>query len=179
MGSIKNKKFILIPLILILVAFLLIFSSKSEENTSTTDNDTNSTQDDGNNLSVIRTSDRLEGMELPDDILNFINCEDDAYYGFSLYDLNSDGAYEYIVSPGDRCGNYGRGASGNGPILLFRWENEKWSMFSELNGNSLTIKKTKSYEYYDLEGYHHMSAIDGVATIYKYDGKKYTSSFPS
>jgi hypothetical protein len=114
-----------------------------------------------------------ENIVIPQEILNELDCTAEARIGYYSVDLNSDNMDEFIVSPVSGCLGYEyvlRGASGNGPIYIYQNIDSEWVNIGELNGNSLTVRSSKTNDYYDLVSYYHMSPIDGGEDLFQYDG---------
>jgi len=119
-------------------------------------------------LADIRAGEVELYVDIPKEIISYLNCTEKAYYGYYSIDLNEDREKEFIVSPGDYCGKLSRGVSGNGPFFAFQKINGKWEVIGEFEGNSLAVISNNTNGYYDITSYHHMSAVDGVETLYKY-----------
>lgn len=137
--------------------------------------------------------------ELPKDlifkILNVLNVEivandnckteDDFIktfeYGSMSLDINSDKIKEFIIMPGGVCGELTtfRGASGNGPILIWQKTKGVWKEISDLYGNTYLIKNAKTDKYYDIITYSHLSSGSGSVSLYQWDkaNLNYNESF--
>ena len=94
-------------------------------------------------------------------------------------DLNNDGRLEYVVFPEEyfdkKLGKqFVRGASANGPILVFGILNDEWADIGSMDGNSIgKVKDRRSEGYVNLVTYGHNSAISGVFREYAWDGGRY------
>ena len=174
MSFIKSKKFIIISIVLLVLIFIIgstiPFKSRGT-GSSLSESGYKKTSDLVNkDIAKISAGNRDGNVEIPGGIKDFLQCDDDSAYGYESVDLNEDGEKEFIISPWGSCRmEFGRGASGNGPIFVFQKIDNKWEIIGEVEGNSLTVVDSQTNGFYDISSYHHMSAIDGVETLYQYD----------
>lgn len=102
-------------------------------------------------------------------------------YGSMSLDLNGDKIKEFIIMPGGVCGELTtfRGASGNGPILIWQKTNKVWKQIGDLRGNTYLIKNSKTDKYYDIVTYSHLSYISGNVLYYQWNkaGSNYKELF--
>lgn len=87
-------------------------------------------------------------------------------------DLNGDGIKEFIVTPETTCGEIIRGASNNGPILVYQKINNLWTNIGGLGGNMYAVKLEKSNDYRKIVTYWHLSAFSGTITYYEWNKDK-------
>lgn len=90
----------------------------------------------------------------------------------SHIDLNGDGIEEYILLPEEYCGTMIRGASGNGPILVYQ-QNGIWGNIGEFQGNAFSILSTRTKGFMDLSINYQTSVSSGSRTTYVWSGSKY------
>lgn len=93
----------------------------------------------------------------------------DYEYKAESVDLNGDGAREFIITPTDICGDYIRGASGNGPIGVYQKKSGIWKYVGSLGGNMYSIQNKKTNGYYNIMTYWHMSCCSGIVDYYEWD----------
>lgn len=107
------------------------------------------------------------------------NPEDGEGYSDSseYFDLDTDGVDELLVMPIEICGFVIRGASGNGPIYIFRESGGTWNEIGLLEGNLLRVTSTKSNGFYNLETNYHMSAYSGFDYFYEFQIDNETNGF--
>ncbi len=120
---------------------------------------------------------------LPEDLSNFIfatdhlffeNCEateglstDDFQFNAAAIDLNQDGQAEYMVEPYEVCGQMIRGASGNGPYMVYQKVNSEWQEIGVLEGNGYSILGEKTNGFYDIQTSWHDSATSYYVSLYQ------------
>jgi len=84
-------------------------------------------------------------------------------------DLNEDGVKEFIITPGMICKEAIRGASGNGPIIIYQKMDGLWTNIGDLEGNMYAVKQEESNAYKKIVTYSHMSAYSGIVTYYRWN----------
>jgi hypothetical protein len=86
-----------------------------------------------------------------------------------FYDVNSDGFSDLFLGINSRRGN------GGGPIEIYLKSATGYKYIGGINAHPLAIEvlKSKSNGVNDLKTYWHMSASDGILSVYSYDGIQY------
>lgn len=96
-------------------------------------------------------------------------------YDYTIYsaDLNGDGVVEFVVEPYSICDSteFFRGASNNGPYLVYAEQKGVWRMVGNLFGNSLQILDTLHGRYRDLKASAHLSVDSETTTVYHWNDK--------
>ena len=93
----------------------------------------------------------------------------DSDFDLEKVDLNTDGIEEFIFAAGWICGELIRGASGNGPFLIYQKINDSWvSIGGEIWGLSYLVKDGKTDGYQDIETTAHLSVSSGLSMVWKW-----------
>jgi len=110
-------------------------------------------------------------LKLPEQIITELKREQ----GYEIFgveeveyvDLNEDGRDEVFIYTG------GRGASGNGDILLYAKVKNQWKKLNDFFGAFVEIDRRKTKEWRGIFVSYHSSAIYSYVEYYIWDGKKY------
>lgn len=93
----------------------------------------------------------------------------------SSVDLNGDGVEEYIALPWEVSGNWLRGASAGGDILIIKQDNNNGLVvMASFVGNSYSVLNSKTNGYYKILVHNHSSSTSGTETIYAKDNANFS-----
>ena len=88
-------------------------------------------------------------------------------------DLNNDRTPEVIAQSVD---DQACGATGNCPLWVFEWSNQRYTKLLEAQAQNFTIQSTRTNGFQDIVAGLHESATSAELTVYKFDGSKYRRS---